>query len=235
MTAACRHPYDQGRLASCRGASLRPGGERLTRRLIELAGLPRGARVLDLCCGQGDGTALLSAAGCHALGLDADREALVLARRHHPDPDWLLADASCVPLTAASMDGVLAECCLSLQRDRAGVLGECRRLLPRGAPLAVTDVCRRAALPEAAAALPDCMARMPTPDGLRQEIEQAGFVVERMEDHSDVLKAFVAKLVFSTGSLNALWSPADGTSADAGVETLRQVRPGYFLFLARAG
>ena len=47
-----------------------PGGEAHTRRMIQLAALPAGARVLDLGAGAGEAVALLRALGYEAEGLD---------------------------------------------------------------------------------------------------------------------------------------------------------------------
>lgn len=224
--------YHAGRLDGSGEAALRPGDAAPTLRLIELAGFGAGQRVLDLCCGQGEGTALLERCGCRPLGLDADPAALRLARARHPQIDWLRADAGHPPLAPASLDGVLAECCLSLLPDRGQALAACRRLLRPGAPLAIADLCRRAEAP-ADARLPACLAGMTTPQVLCHELEAAGFTVERQEDHSGLLKALVVKLIFSAGSLHALWPTPD--EAGDGLAILRTMRPGYFLFLARAG
>ncbi len=58
-----------------------------------LARLPAGARVLDLCCGSGDLSALLLGRGCRVTGLDGSREMLRYARRKAPGADLFQADA----------------------------------------------------------------------------------------------------------------------------------------------
>ncbi|MEX2181030.1 MAG: class I SAM-dependent methyltransferase [Gemmatimonadaceae bacterium] len=50
-------------------------------RLIELLGLPAGARVLDLACGQGRHAHLLAEAGFDVDGLDLSKDLLALAER----------------------------------------------------------------------------------------------------------------------------------------------------------
>jgi hypothetical protein len=56
----------------------------------------------------------------------------------------------------------------------------------------------------------------------------AGFIVQRWEDHSDVLKSFLAQLIFSGRGSEALWA-GNGTAFAA---ALRACRPGYFLLTA---
>jgi arsenite methyltransferase len=235
MDAPLCHPYGRGRLGQPEGEPLRPGGSALTRQLIEQARFGAGQRILDLGCGCGDGTALLGEYGCRPCGLDADFDALALARQRHPGLDWVLADGGALPLASGSLDGVLAECSLSLMADRDRTLAECRRLLRPGGKLALGDVCRRGAEPDAAAALPDCLGRMTTPDALHAALARAGFAVEWRADRSEVIKTFAARLIFASGSLSALWSPSlDAARAADYTTALRAARPGYFLFLARA-
>src|SRR5215208_7927036 len=50
-------------------------------RLVELLGLPSGARILDVPCGQGRHAHLLAEAGFDVDGLDYSRDLLALARR----------------------------------------------------------------------------------------------------------------------------------------------------------
>lgn len=51
------------------------------------------ARVLDLCCGSGDLTALLQANGFHVTGLDGSEKMLEFARARVPEAEFVLEDA----------------------------------------------------------------------------------------------------------------------------------------------
>lgn len=55
--------------------------------------LPRGARILDLCCGTGYVAAQLHARGFAVTGLDGSQEMLRYARRAAPSARFILADA----------------------------------------------------------------------------------------------------------------------------------------------
>ena len=56
----CARLYESDAVRWLLDNQLHPGGERLTRRLAELAGVEPGVRVLDVACGSG-ATALLLA------------------------------------------------------------------------------------------------------------------------------------------------------------------------------
>lgn len=58
-----------------------------------LARLPAGARLLDLCCGSGDLSALLVSRGFAVTGLDSSAEMLRYARRKAPQAALVRADA----------------------------------------------------------------------------------------------------------------------------------------------
>jgi SAM-dependent methyltransferase len=69
-----------------------------------------GRRVLHLGCGTGEATAELAALGALVTGVDADEEALEIARRREPDLPWLHGDAERLPaeLQRSRTDLVLA-------------------------------------------------------------------------------------------------------------------------------
>ncbi len=57
-----------------------------------LSRLPRGARVLDVCCGTGKFTATVRQLGFALAGIDASDGMLAYARRNAPEVDFTLAD-----------------------------------------------------------------------------------------------------------------------------------------------
>ena len=103
--------------------------------------------------------------------------------------------------------------------------------------LVITDVYAREpdAVIDNTTILPACVAQMAGQETLCAEITQAGFKIESWQDHSAVLKTFLARLIFEKGSLAALWSNhASRDEASNLSAALRAKRPGYFLLLARA-
>ena len=226
MGCALEHPYQAGRHDD--GAPLRPGGSELTARALNLAGFATDERVLDLGCGVGVATRLLQRHGCTAIGVDLAVNRLSLARRDEPALAMVAGDAAQLPFAAESLDGILAECSLSLTGFAPAVLAECHRVLRRGGRLAVTDLYARAddALRPA---LPGCLGGMAARAGILAALADAGFIVQCWEDHSDRLKSFVAQLIFTGGGAEALWIGGGADDAAA----LRASRPGYFLLVAR--
>jgi len=237
MPAAHQHPYGSGLLGASPNDPLRPGGLELTRTAIASAKFCAGQRVLDLGCGTGASTDLLSHVGCQVVGVDATLGTLEVASRQHPDLAWVLASAEALPFLTASQNGILAECSLSVVAARTRALSECHRVLAPGSMLVITDVYAREpdAVIDNTTILPACVAQMAGQETLCAEITQAGFKIESWQDHSAVLKTFLARLIFEKGSLAALWSNhASRDEASNLSAALRAKRPGYFLLLARA-
>lgn len=55
--------------------------------------LPRGARVLDLCCGTGALAAYMCRRGLRVVGIDGSEDMLHFARRNAPEATFVMADA----------------------------------------------------------------------------------------------------------------------------------------------
>ena len=208
---------------------LRPGGLRLTERVVELACLPPRGRVLDVGCGAGATVAhLVHDLGLRASGIDASPAQVARAREARPDLDVVVGRAESLPFEDEAFDAVLAECVLSTLSDAHAALGEMTRVLARGGRLLVTDVYTRGGS--------DVRPPAGLPSLGREEVVKAllgaaGLVVETWEDH--------------TGALARLfWDMArrGGTSDDAR-KTRRAAPPGrpgragrrlgYFVCVAR--
>lgn len=228
MDCAVDHPYRSGRFGSGNEAvPLRPGGLDLTRRAAQCAGFAAGDQVLDLGCGEGKGTQLLRDLGCRVIGLDVSTSSLVAAATHLPDLSLVAANACCMPFADATLDGIIAECSLSLVEHRRDALAECNRVLRPNGRLAITDVFARTAAVDDSP-LPACLAGLFTRDEILAELALAGFQVDQWEDHTAVLKTFMARLIFESDSQDGLWNSNDAAIG----ATLRQRRPGYFLLIA---
>jgi len=114
-----------------------PGGEAHTLRMLELAELPRGARVLDMGAGAGEALRLLREGGFDAAGVDLSPRGEGVEQGdflHLSFPD-------------GSFDAVLSQCALFVSGDVAGALREANRLLKRGGKLLLSDVFFEAPLP----------------------------------------------------------------------------------------
>ena len=199
---------------------LHPGGFALTDRAMDLCGFGRGARLLDLGCGWGATLRHLTQKyGVSMGGIDIDA-GLVEGRA-----GLICASAEAIPLPDESLDGVLMECSLSVMDDPDAVVRECRRVLKSGGRLALSDVYARGE----AAALRGCLGRLERSETQIARLERSGFRLELFEDHSEELRRAWGQMLFEKG--------AEASCSELGtdVASLRAIRIGYFLAIARKG
>jgi SAM-dependent methyltransferase len=156
VKACCARLYDSEAVRWLLDGELHPGGERLTLRLAQLAGITRGTRVLDVACGTGT-TARLLARECAAatVGVDLGVQAIERARREARADGlaerarFVHGDAEALPLPDASFDVALSECSLCTFPDKPRALAELARVVRPGGIAAIADVTADvAALPD---------------------------------------------------------------------------------------
>ena len=129
------------------GGELHPGGERTTRRALELMGLGPQDRLLDVACGTGE-SAILAARelGCVVAGVEYSPESVSAAQTAADTAGlcdrvgFVQGDAEALPFADASFDAALCECSLCLFPDRERALAEVRRVLRAGGRVAISDV-----------------------------------------------------------------------------------------------
>ena len=109
-----------------------------------LRSTPPDGRVLDLCCGTGDMTALLLslAPGLRVTGADFSPNMLAVARRRFEGESraaFTTADAAALPYEDAAFDGAAISFALRNTADYPRVLGELARVVKSGASVCVID------------------------------------------------------------------------------------------------
>jgi ubiquinone/menaquinone biosynthesis C-methylase UbiE len=113
--------------------------------LVEV-GLRPGHRFLEVGCGPGFVTGAVAAqlSGGEAVGLDASRELLAVARDVvapvHPNITFVEGRAEALPFPAGSFDFAYARLLFQHLPDPAAALAEARRVLRRGGRLSVLDI-----------------------------------------------------------------------------------------------
>ena len=89
-----------------------PGAQAHTRHMLALAGLPEGARVLDMGAGAGEALTLLREHGFDARGIDLEPRSADVVRA-----DFLRA-----PFPDGSFDAVLSQCAFFVSGDPRAAL-----------------------------------------------------------------------------------------------------------------
>ncbi len=198
--ACCAAFYEQDWVRALLGDAFHPGGEALSRRLLEDLELATGDRVLDLACGTGT-TALLAhdLYDVRVTGLDASTSNLDRARvRARSRPVTFVGGyAHALPFDDDAFDAVLCECAVSTFADKPAVAREVRRVLAPGGRLGITDMAVYDALPEDLAAFGQgwaCVDDALTLEGYRALFASAGLAVLRVEDESAALHDMVLQL-----------------------------------------
>ncbi len=161
------------------GATAHPGGEALTRHVLDRLALPIGSLVADVACGDGAALRLLERRGLLGVGVDLAPRAVRRAGAA------VVGDAQALPLRSGAYDAVLCECSVSTFADPAAALAEMARVLRPGGRLAMTDVVLRRdlAAPEVVTAVDRLTGARTVPEyvGL---LEDAGLRVLRVEDRA---------------------------------------------------
>ena len=158
-----------------------------------LAELRPGETVLDLGSGGGIDV-LLSARRVgptgKAYGLDMTDQMLALACENQrtaglENVEFLKGKIEAIPLPDASVDVIISNCVINLSADKDRVLAEAWRVLRPGGRLAVSDVVRRRAVPEALGRSIElwvgCVAGALEESDYRARLAAAGFVEIEVE------------------------------------------------------
>ena len=110
-------------------------------RLIDAASIRNGVRVLDLACGTGDLAFAAVERGARVVGLDITPRMVELARlkSSSPNPEWLVADMTSLPVASSVFDVVTTGYGLRNVPDLGRALAEIHRVLRPGGRLCSLD------------------------------------------------------------------------------------------------
>ena len=129
---------DPGRVAAYT-ALFAAASDQLVPAIVAASGAGPGRRVLDLCCGQGNVTAALVAAGAEVTGLDFSPAMLALARTRAPAARLVEGDAGELPFADASFDAVACNVGIGHVPDQPRAVAEIARVLRPGGVAALSS------------------------------------------------------------------------------------------------
>ena len=207
--ACCANFYEQDIIQELLGGSYHPGGENLSATLARSLGLTAGQNVLDVACGVGTTSRLMSKQlGLCATGLDfseinvgkaealsADEAQLESTGESTPlfapgELKFVEGSADDLPFEDGQFDGVVCECAVSTFADQSKAAKEFFRVLKPGGVFGMTDMVLNGELPAKYAeqvAPWTCMAKALDADGYSQLFTEAGFQLIDNQDHSHTL------------------------------------------------
>jgi SAM-dependent methyltransferase len=214
------------------GPCIRPGGPLLTKRALEVCGLPPGARIADIGCGAGGTLEHLEQTGVYwSVGLDYSETLLGEAVPRLASGRLVRGRAEMLPFKKGSFDALFCECVLSILGERMTALRECARVLKEGGFLIVSDVFSQGGPGQGR--LEERSQRLPAKGRLAKEdllglLTRLGFSLLLWEEHERLLKEFAARMILAGVRLPYPWVCGQGQ------ERKKTDRPGisYFLLVA---
>lgn len=248
----------QNRKGGCDGSDVatndmalfRPGDFDITDRGIEIAGLEKGSRCLDIGCGEGDTVAhLVEDMGIEAEGIDMNLSMISRAKEKHPGINVKFGDGEFLDdYMSFTFDGVLMECVLSLINIPDEALHEAYCVLKKGGKLIISDLYHKNPDPKQMKAVEieaERLSRIPHKEGdcedspkrfvdfkfegafyeapLKRQLEEIGYEVVAFEDRSRDLDGFIAGYLMDGGKLEDLMT-------EVKPENSKDI--GYFLLVA---
>ncbi|WP_045575825.1 DVU_1556 family methyltransferase [Desulfosporosinus sp. I2] len=241
--------YESDLLSQATGDTLRPGGFFLTDLGVKSCDFLPDARVLDVGCGCGATVErLVSLYQLQAIGLDPSELLLESGRRKNPDLNLIRGQGEDLPFPAENMDGVFAECALSVMEDIDQALNEIFRVLKPSGWLVINDVYARN--PDGLQGLQElkldsCIRRALPKEQLVNKLVEQGFKIVNWTDHTNLLTQLTVDLIMAHGSMTQFWLKTTSCSCSCAdsdsdsVETrlvqaaLKQVKMGYFQLIAQ--
>jgi len=190
-----------------------PGGTDVTLKLLELAGLEAGKKIIDLGAGRGASVFLLKEKGFDVKGID-------LINPVHPGNLVVKGDMRALTYSSGSFDAALAECSLSVCGDLSAAIAECARVLKSGGKLLISDVYYQETVPETSM-FPNAV----TIEDFKNQVQEHGFQVHFWEDISEVLKAYYLESVWQGGS----------SFGQMEARSLNRLKLGYFMMICEKG
>ncbi|MBR0597932.1 DVU_1556 family methyltransferase [Sinanaerobacter chloroacetimidivorans] len=123
-------------------SNFKPGEFRITKKAMDLWNLPKGSKVLDIGCGQGETVEYLEKEyGFQTCGIDLSMARIKEGKTRNPGLDIRYGDGEFLDeFTSLSFDGVSMECVLSVINLPDEALHEAYCVLKKGGKLFLSDL-----------------------------------------------------------------------------------------------
>jgi arsenite methyltransferase len=201
VKTCCAALYETDTARLLLGDSFHPGGLGLTERLGELLELSPDQRVLDVASGAGASAVFLAQRfGCEVVGLDYSSELVGQARHRAQEAgvEHLVrfehGDSERLPFQDGAFDALVCECSFCTFPDKHSAADEFARVLKPGGQVGLSDITLNGRLPPELTGLLAqiiCIADALPLDRYEALLEGAGFRVDRVEPHPEVLRSTV--------------------------------------------
>lgn len=251
LARCCVSPYESEAVRWLLGDELHPGGDALSRRLAELAGLGPGLRVLDVASGQGRTARLLASEfGAEVTGVELSAQSVAAAQTEAEAAGlggrarFVEGDAAALPAPSRAFDAVICECALCLFPRKETAVAEMRRVLRPGGVVAISDVTAEPDLPAAlrgVAGRVACLADALPRGRYEALLHDARFELVAAESHDGALATLAERAEYRLRVARMLdLSPPYGDLIAEAIALVREARSaivrgslGYRLFVAR--
>lgn len=190
--------------------SLRPGGLKITEKLVRNCGFTREAKILDIGCGAGLTVEYLTTNyGLRVTGIDKDFFHIEEVKKRIPSLNVQKAQGESLPFENTVFDGIFAECSLSVMDYSSEVLREINRVLKPGGKFAISDLYLKDSFsnePNQQNTTPNtCLKGARTYGEIQKILRDHGFRLIIWQDASEYLKTFVAQYIMTYDSLDKSW------------------------------
>jgi SAM-dependent methyltransferase len=230
--------YESPLFTSVTGNTIRPGGFKITGRAMAYCNFQKDARLLDIGCGRGATVEFIAETyGVHCIGLDSSSKLINEGLIRNKGLELLCADAGELPFADGSMDGILAECSLSLVKDKTRSLHEIYRVLNKNGKFIVSDMYYREGSQDSVESpknIDSCIANAFFKDALYEELEKSGFHLLLFEDYTQALNEIAANIILEYGSMEDFFKTVTGdfSGSECLASDIKHFKPGYFLLIA---
>ncbi|EGW38200.1 methyltransferase domain protein [Desulfosporosinus sp. OT] len=233
--------YEGDLLRQSTGDTLRPGGYFLTDLGVKSCDFLPGSVILDVGCGSGATVErLVSHYQLQAIGIDPSEVLLEIGRKKNSGLNLIQGCGEDLPFPINHVDGVFAECALSVMFDPDQVIKEVFRVLKPDGRLVINDVYARN--PEGLKSLQElnfdsCIRRALPKEQLINKLNGQGFEIVHWSDHTNLLTQLTVNLIMTHGSMTEFWLKSSSCSVDPilAQAAIKQAKMGYFQLIARKG